>query len=311
MELYVGIDLGGSHISCWLLDRNGKKYDPFVKIGITGSKITPVKLLSHLTGFVKDKEFVAQGHGGQITAIGIASPGPLEPDKGIIISPPNLPHIRNLEVAKLLQERVGYKTFLVNDADAAVLGEAWLGAAKGFKNVVMLTLGTGVGSGVIVNGHLARGQGMGGEWGHTTLFVPWEERDCSCGRLNCLESYLGTKGLQTTYRNLMKLEPPESGREILAVPSVMNKYCAHLAEGIVNIVNVHHPECIILGGGLATPVMGEKVRLQLKVYRNFKLGGLLEGVEVRTAVNFQAGIIGAAKHAMDSYDSAKFRERCS
>ena len=299
MELYLGIDLGGSHISGWLLDRNGNTYNPFSKRGINGAKLTITELICSLTELIRDMQFTAQGYGCIIKAVGIASPGPLEPNHGIIISPPNILHIRNLKVVKLLQERIGYKTFLINDADAAVLGEAWLGAAKDFKNAVMLTLGTGVGSGIIVNGRLARGQGMGGEWGHTTLFVPWEERDCSCGRLNCLESYLGTKGLQTTYRNLLKLEPPESGREALLVPTVMDKYCAHLVEGIVNIVNVHHPECIILGGGLVTSIMVEKVILQLKVYRDLKLGGLLNGLEVRSAVNPQAGIIGAAKHAIN------------
>ena len=194
MDLYLGIDLGGSHISGQLFDRDGKEYFPVLEVKIN-SNLDSAQLISSLVNVVKFGLFTAQDGGNNLIATGLASPGPLNPDEGIIVSPPNLPNIRNLEVLKWLRRRTdGLEIFLLNDADAAVLGEQWLGSAEGFKDVVMLTLGTGVGSGVMAGGKLQRGQGMGGEWGHTTLFISGEQRVCSCGRTNCLEPFLVPEG---------------------------------------------------------------------------------------------------------------------
>lgn len=332
-ELFLGIDLGGTHISTWLFDNKGKAWGPFTKVGIN-SQITSEELLKHLKELVISGQFSAQSDGRNIAAIGLSSPGPLDSANGVITSPPNLPNLRNLEVVNLLRARVGYKVFLINDADAAVLGEAWLGSAKGFKNVVMLTLGTGVGSGVIANGCLQRGRGMGGEWGHTTIQYSNEKRLCSCRRWNCLEAFCGTEGLARTYCNLFSKERNElSKEEVYKISENMMEhckenwylheslknsnwdrlfrlYCRHLTEGIINIANAHHPECIVLGGGIANKHIVEQVKKNFEspnandpFGRRYKLAKLLEGLEVRLAESKQSNVIGAAKYGRDRHEA--------
>ncbi|MEK7121546.1 MAG: ROK family protein [Patescibacteria group bacterium] len=316
-ELFLGIDLGGSHISAQLLSRDGKNHSPFFKIDI-GSDLNIGYLLNYLTSFVRSARLAALNQGGRLVAVGLASPGPLEPNVGIIISPPNLPGIKNFEVVRALQNVVGLQVFLINDADAAVLGEAWLGSAQGFKNVIMLTLGTGIGSGIIANGKLQRGRGMGGEWGHTTIFFGDQRRLCSCKRWNCLEAFCGTEGLFKTYSRFFSSQTcQEVSKKMIenwksdhAWEKVFGIYCRCLTEGIINIANVHHPECIVLGGGIAHSDIVEKVKESLRTPANlcpnppwtpYKLKILLRGLEIRLAILEHSGIIGAAKHAMDSH----------
>lgn len=325
-ELFLGIDLGGSHISAWLLDRKGNTHNPFTRIGINPN-LSSEELVNHLMGLINTRLTPSWNY--NILAIGLASPGPLDPHEGIIISPPNLPNIKNLEVVKILQEKTGLSVFLINDADAAVLGEHWLGSAQGFKNVVMLTLGTGVGSGVILNRRLQRGRGMAAEWGHTTIkgsFNSWInriDRLCSCGRFNCLESFCGTEGLAQTYCSVFGVRREDlSSNFVHEISREMRKkqndfrwynlseiYCRDLMEGIINIVNVHQPDCVILGGGIAYSSMAEKVKALLQDATGNKLNILAHGVDVRAAANLQSGLIGAAKHAMDNYDTEVAKNR--
>lgn len=324
VELFLGIDLGGSHISSWSLDKSGDTYSPFSRIDI-GSDLNADGLLNHLTSFVRTATELTRG--GHLVAIGLASPGPLDPYRGMIISPPNLPKVKNLEIVKMLQEKTDLPVFLINDADAAVLGEAWLGSAQGFKNVVILTLGTGVGSGIIAGGKLQRGRGMGGEWGHTTVFFSDQKRPCSCGRWNCLEAFCGTEGLVETYCYFFSVKRETLKQaEIYAVSEKMRRYhdldsqwrkvfdvyCHCLTEGIINIANIHHPDCVVLGGGIACSDIVEMIKKNLEMpndlYPNpsesqYKLGILLEGLEIRLAVLDRPGVVGAAKYAMDCHEA--------
>ena len=319
-DLFLGIDLGGSHISAWLLDRKGNTHNPFGKISIN-SNLSSDKLVDYLLDLINIRRNPTRNN--NILAIGLASPGPLDPYKGVIISPPNLPKIKNLEIVKILREKTALSVFLVNDADAAVLSEHWLGAAKGFKNVIMLTLGTGVGSGVILNSRLQRGRGMAAEWGHTSIYSS-ETRTCACGRRNCLEIFCSTEGLARTYCQKFGVRRTDLSSEFVQGISVtMRKlmdlksewadvfetYCYDLAQGILNIVNVHHPDCIVLGGGIANLSMAEAVKEILEEEESYKLRPLLEGLEIKVSVNSQSGILGAAKYAMDSYDSETEKNR--
>lgn len=315
-KLYLGVDLGGSHVSSWLFDGNGKSHDPFSKMSINPN-LESAELVDLLVDFLRYGCLTAQSHGNFFAAAGLASPGPLDPEKGTIVSPPNLPNIKNLEIIKLLWQRTGLKTFLINDADAAILGEHWIGSAKGFNNAVMLTLGTGIGSGVIADGKLQRGRGMGGEWGHTTIrnSCGQEDRLCSCGRKNCLESFCGAEGLVKTYCAVFD-EKRESltSKFVLELSkkmvenqadwrwlSVLKIYCSDLAEGVLNIINVHHPDCVILGGGIASnAIMGEvrKIIHDIEI-DGYKLGVISCEVVINRAVNPNSGVIGAAKYAID------------
>ncbi len=277
-----------------------------------------IKVLSEIIVFAKAIEL--SKHHYKIAAIGLAAPGPLDPLKGIIENPPNMA-VNNLPIVGILEEKFEIPVFLLNDADAASLGEFWQGAAKGFQNIVMLMLGSGVGSGIVVNGKLARGRGKGGEWGHTSIsrgLKRKNSRRCSCGHYDCLESYIGTNGLVQTYCEVFKKKKVNNPAEVAfwLIKGLKSKdprwktlleiYASDLAEGVRNIICVHHPEIIILGGGISK--LGQ---LLLKAFKkkllsyNDKMMSSLDGVEIKLAKLEFPGVVGAAKYAIDEFESGK------
>lgn len=234
-----------------------------------------------------------------------------------------------------------YPAFLVHDADAALLAEQWLGAAKGFNNVAMVTFGTGVGFSVIDNGHLIRGKGRASEAGHTDVYVGDEVRLCPCGRKNHWEAYVKTSGLAITYCNVFKIDPeiltiqekynisyrlreelaknPDLAQNFdLRWSEVIDNYSTHVVIGLRNILSNFDPECIVLGGGIMT---GNSLLLnnikdkwhkdlfgtgKLREFKD-KLAPMGIGTELRLAKLPDAGVIGAAKYAMDQVQEEKTR----
>lgn len=314
----MGVDLGGSHASSWLFDRDGNTCSPLLQTNMS-SRLKAEALVQEVTGFIQTGQRFATSRGCEVVAGGLGAPGPLDPFKGVMISPPNLPNVRNLRVIDLLGKPTGLKFFLINDADAAVLGEHWQGVAKGFDEVAMLTLGTGVGSGLISGGKLQRGRGMGGEWGHTTIshcLKHKTSRLCSCGRRDCLEAYCGTEGLIRSYCEVfdkkresidseMNLEISKQMRSNKADQwvSLLDIYCSDLAQGVINMINVHDPDCVVLGGGIACNVIAEKVMTFIRSINNYQLNVMTQGMTVRAAATPNSGVIGAAKYAIDRWDA--------
>ena len=173
----IGIDIGGTSIKGAAVDSNGRVYEKFSLPFIKGEpgEITVRKLAETV------KEYIgAQNLDNKIVGIGIGCPGTLDVEKGVVNYSNNLGW-NELPVADLMREILPYPVRLTNDANAACLGEAKFGAGKSYETIIMLTLGTGVGGGIIINGKLFEGnQGKGGELGHTVLVVDGEP--CTCGR---------------------------------------------------------------------------------------------------------------------------------
>ena len=306
----IGIDIGGMSIKGAAVDSEGHVYDkfnmPFIK-GEPGEST-----IRKLASLVKD--YIASQHlEGKIAGIGIGSPGTLDVDRGVVNYANNLGW-NNLPVADLMQETLPYPVRLTNDANAAALGEAKFGAGKEYETVIMLTLGTGVGGGIIINGKLYEGnQGKGGELGHVVVEVDGEQ--CSCGRKGCLEAYASAtaliretkKAMYANKRSLMWKISPEielvGGKVVFqgaaqgdkSAIKVLNNYIKYLGEGILNYCNIFRPNVVVLSGGIANA--GEALFDPLNEYLKERDYGYKATPEVKVVpaeLGYDSGKIGAA-----------------
>jgi len=196
----------------------------------------------------------------KIIAIGIGSPGPLSPSKGVIISPPNFTGWSNIPLKEIMEREFGLPTFIENDAKACALGERWFGCCKNTDNFVYLAVGTGVGAGIIIDGDIYRGEGeLAGEIGHTTIDINGPR--CSCGNYGCLEIYTSVislidriekeEGLKSLIRDghietLSSFYRSAREGNIRAV-EILNDYCFWVGVGVVNIINTLSPSAVVLG----------------------------------------------------------------
>ncbi|MBQ8344653.1 MAG: ROK family protein [Clostridia bacterium] len=308
----IGVDLGGTNIAVGLVNEHAelllKKSCP------TGADRPGEQIVDDIAALclaVCQESGVAKE---EIESVGIASPGIANSETGVVEYANNLP-FRQFPIADLLKERTGFpKVRIGNDANAAAWGEAVAGAAKGTKNSVMITLGTGVGGGIILNNEIYSGfNHAGGELGHIVIEV--DGAPCSCGRRGCWEAYSSATALIRMTREkleecratgrptIMTDKPKISGRTACdamrvgdeAAKEVYDRYVKYLATGLTNIINIFQPEVIPLGGG----VSGEGQSLidaLLPIIRGEQYGGdMALRTEIRIAtLGNDAGIIGAA-----------------
>lgn len=312
----IGVDLGGTNIAVGLVN---EEYQIITKKSApTGAKRAPEEIVGDI---VKLCRAVCEEKGialDQVAAVGIATPGAANHDDGIVEYANNLPFHR-FPLGQLVSEGLGgIKTHIENDANAAAWGEAVAGAAKGTKKSVMITLGTGVGGGIIIDGKVYSGFNYaGGELGH--IVIEHRGRPCSCGRLGCWEAYssatalirmtgekieecnkCGRKTVMTDYvardgriSGLTAFDAMRAGDA--AGKEVVDMYLDYLVTGLVNIVNIFQPEVISLGGGVSNE--GQSlIDAILPEIRKYQYGmGVIAAPEIRIAkLKNDAGIIGAA-----------------
>ena len=306
----IGIDIGGTSIKGAAVDSNGRVYEKFSLPVIKGEPgETTVRKLAEIV-----KEYIAsQKLENKIVGIGIGCPGTLDVEKGIVNYSNNLGW-DNLPIAKIINETLPYPVRLTNDANAAALGEAKFGAGKTYETIILLTLGTGVGGGIIINGKLFEGnQGKGGELGHTVLVVDGEP--CTCGRKGCFESYASATALIRETKKAMlsnkdsllwkvapdiekvgghtPFEAAAQGDE--CAKSVLANYVKYLGEGILNYCNIFRPNVIVLSGGIANA--GEALFDPLNDYIKERHYGYKATPEVKVVpaeLGYDSGKIGAA-----------------
>lgn len=306
----IGIDIGGTSIKGAAVDSNGRVYEKFSMPFIKGEpgEITIRKLAEIVKEYIS-----AQSLEKKIVGIGIGSPGTLDIKNGIVNYANNLGW-NELHVADIMHETLPYPIRLTNDANAASLGEAKFGAGKAYETIIMLTLGTGVGGGIIINGKLFEGnEGKGGELGHTVIVADGEP--CTCGRKGCLEAYASAtaliretkKAMQANKRSLMwkicpdidmvggkvSFEAAKNGDE--AANKVIDNYVKYLGEGILNFCNIFRPNVIVLSGGVANagPFLFDKVNEYIKE-RNYGYKSTPEVKVVPAELGYDSGKIGAA-----------------
>ncbi len=260
--LLVGIDIGGTKIAVAAGDASGAIARRWRRP--TAPSGRPEDDLERLAGDVRKLVEEVGATLDDVAAIGVTAPGPLDPERGVVLLPPNLPGWRDVAVVERLAESLGRPVFLENDANAAALAEWHFGAAQGLRHVVYLTMSTGVGGGLILDRRLYRGWlASAGEIGHVP--VEWEGEPCSCGQRGCLEAYVGgaawTRRLRTVVREGSRVAALAGGVEhatpveLVAAAhegdgfarAELARWCDYVARGVTAVVMTLAPEAIVLG----------------------------------------------------------------
>ena len=302
----IGIDIGGTSVKAGLVKEGRILSWKSVETDVDAGADKVIADIAGLVNALKD-----DAGDKVITGVGIGCPGAVNSCSGVGDQAYNLKW-EYVPLGEKMQRLTGYPTRVCNDANAAALGEAKYGAGKTYKSSVFITIGTGIGSGIIIDGRLFEGnQSKGAEIGHVVIKSGGEP--CTCGRRGCFEAYSSATALiRDTKRAMLKNKTSKlwevcpdidnvSGKTVFdamlmddrAAKRVFKNYITMLGEGLVNIVNALRPEAIILGGGVCA--QGDVLLTPLKKYvAQYAFGdGPHVGIHTATLKN-DAGIIGAA-----------------
>ncbi|MBR6983219.1 MAG: ROK family glucokinase [Ruminococcus sp.] len=311
MKYYVGIDLGGTNIVAGVVD---EEYNIIAKASTKTNCPRPEKeIADDMAKMALEAVKNAKLTIDDIEWIGVGTPGIANSETGIIEYSNNL-GFKNTPMVKYIQETISKPVYIENDANAAAYGEYVAGAAKGAKNAVCITLGTGVGGGIIIDGKIYSGSNFAGaEIGHTVVQV--DGAQCSCGRKGCFEAYSSATGLIRMSKeameehpdSLMNKEAEEKGKVTARTSfdcmragdkyakAVVDKYIKYLAAGITNTINIFQPDILCIGGGVCNE--GDPLLLPMKelVKQEVYTRNSAKNTEIVIAkLGNDAGIIGAA-----------------
>lgn len=305
--MYLGIDIGGTNLKAGLVDESGTllrtRKEPL------GRVLDPEELAARLAGMARA---AAAEDLDQVQSVGMGVPGAVE--GGTIVYTCNIP-MKNIPMERMFRAHLDLPVHLGNDADCAALGEYHCGAGKGCRSLVAITLGTGIGGGMVFDGKIYEGLGMAGEVGH--MVVEPGGVPCPCGRRGCWEQYASASGLRRMTWEAMEAHPESllwtitggkwerlnggtafkaARRGDEAARAVCGTYIRYLAQGITNLVNLLHPEVLAIGGGISN----EREESLLRPVREIvdrecyaSHGGRKTRV-VKALLGNDAGVIGAA-----------------
>jgi glucokinase len=315
-DLILGIDLGGSKILTAVVNSRGEMLssDESATPATEGREVVIQSIV--------DSAHSALGQASrtisEISAIGIGAPGISNPEAGILFTSPNLPGWRNVLLRDIIQNKLGKKAFLINDANAAALGEFYFGAARGVRNFIYVTLSTGIGGGIVIDGKIYGGAiGAAGEVGHMTI----DDKGpiCNCGNRGCWETLASGTALAREARHRIKesirtliLEYAEGDVEKVTAEVIhsaaeqgdslakklISRTGYYVGVGLANLINIFNPELIVIGGGLSN--IGDML-----LKPAFKTAGERAYKEAFQAVRFaspelgrNSGVLGAAAFAL-------------
>ena len=314
----LAVDIGGSKILTALFSPAGKMLTNVIHPTLPDEGVSAVieRLCRNMDKFLEENSLKSS----QIVGIGIACAGGIDTGRGVVVTPsPNLPDWADVPLAKILHQRFGIDVFIVNDASAAALGEHRYGAGKGVKNLVLFTLGTGIGGGIIVGGKLYLGAvGGAGELGHMTVEANGPR--CGCGNTGCLEMLASGRaierdavsrirqGAKSSLSEMMKGEMEKITAAQVGTAArngdplacdIIARAAYYLGIGMVNVVNIFNPEMVIIGGGMAElgDILLEPGR-RMVAERAFSVSS--RTVHIVTALlGNEAGVYGAAAFVLD------------
>ena len=310
---YVGIDLGGTNIAAGIVEKSGNIIaKASVKTNAKREADEIIKDMAQLVlNLLKDNNLTID----DIECAGIATPGTANHDTGVVVYANNLPFL-NYPLAAKLSEFTGIKKVLIeNDANAAAKGESMCGASKGCNNSIMITLGTGVGGGIVIDKKVYSGFNYAGaELGHVVIEV--DGKPCSCGRKGCWEAYSSATGLINMTKEAMQKDKNSvmwelcdgdiekaNGRTSFDAmrkgdasgKAVVDLYIHYLAEGIVNMINIFQPEVLVIGGGICNEknYLTDPLNKIIKKFAYSSNGDKNTVIKIAQLGN-DAGIVGAA-----------------
>ena len=307
----IGVDLGGTNIAIGIVSEEGaivaKKS---VKTGASRPFAEIMKDMADcILSLLADQKISLD----EVSCIGIGTPGSVNNETGMLVYANNFKDGENIPMRELLQKYIDKPVYLGNDANVAALGEVISGAAKGVDNAIMITLGTGVGGGIVINGQIYEGQyAAGAELGHILLVKDGEQ--CSCGRKGCWEAYASATALIRQTKHAMIDNPNSIMNEMTSIENVSGRtpfdamrkgdavakevcdtYIEYIAAGMVDLMNIFRPEVFIIGGGICNE--GDTLLVPIRKYVNAHIYGGDRNPEQKISVaklGNDAGIIGAA-----------------
>ena len=308
----IGIDLGGTNIKVGLVDEN---YNIVQKATAKTNLPRPAEeICGTIVELIWQCLNAAKVTIGEVNSIGIGTPGVANRNSGVVLYSCNL-DFHNTDLRALLKQRLDKPIYVENDANAAAFGEVLAGAGKGYSDVVVVTLGTGVGGGIIIGGKIYTGFNFcGAELGHTV--IEFNGRQCGCGRKGCFEAYSSATALINMTKEAMEANKDSKMWEIVggdiekvdgktafdgmraddeAAKGVINMYIEYLGCGLTNIVNTFQPEVLLIGGGICK----EGENLTKPLYEIIKRDSYCVDEKQSTKLDIcklgnDAGIIGAA-----------------
>lgn len=317
---YLGIDIGGTAVKIGTVDAQGTVMETEHYSVNFDSYETPI-----LQTVVKSCHIFLEKYGktaGEYAGIGISATGTIDTKKGCVAGTAG--HIKNWAdspIRQVMEQEFGIPTQVLNDANAAALGEKWIGAAKGKDHVVVVTVGTGVGGGIIVDGKILLGAaGFAGELGHVCM--QYEGEDCTCGNRGCLEHYGSTSALVRRVQRAVKEGKIKGvdaaridGRWIFAhakkdpvVEELLQQWIAVLGAGIVGFVHLFNPQQVLIGGGVSA-----QEELFIAPLRSYVMAHAMHNftkdLEIRAAaLQNEAGMAGAVYYCIQKEKEAAGRK---
>jgi glucokinase len=306
--VYVGIDLGGTTIKTGVCNEQGEllhKYE-----AETGTEHGVNEVVDRMARYARHAVNEAGLSWDQVRGIGAGVAGFLNMKEGIVEFSPNIP-FRNTPLKRLLEEKLEKPILLNNDANVAALGEAWSGAGKGVSNLVLFTLGTGVGGGIIVGGKLVEGfRGIAGELGHISVVPDLEAIQCGCGQMGCVETVSSATGIIRMAKDAVErgdatslalieritakdvFDAAKAGDEV--AQRIVRRAAFYLGKTMAAVAAVLNPQRFIIGGGVshAGDILFQPIR---EVFDKLAMDSTKKGVEIVPALlGNDAGMIGAA-----------------
>jgi glucokinase len=317
-KFIIGVDLGGTKIIAGAVSEDGKRtvglrsIETQAEVGADG---VVDRIIGLVEGVILDAMHEAGAKRSDFIGVGMGAPGPLDREKGLVIVAPNLGW-KDFPLRDKVSKRLNLPATLDNDANCATVGEWWLGAARGGRNVVGITIGTGIGGGLILNGELYHGSSdVAGEIGHTTIDV--NGRHCKCGNYGCLEAYASGPAIATRAREALVREDAASELRSMANGQLEKLTAAHVYEaakkgdalaneivrdtarylgaGIATLLNVVNPDVVVVAGGVTAAGEALFGPLRTEVRRRaFKPA--VQAVRIVPAeLTGTAGVVGAVK----------------
>lgn len=320
MGYYIGIDLGGTNIKAGVVNPEGKTIG---KLSVKTNASRPMKeILVDMGQIALDVAASCALPISEVSAIGVGSPGTPDNVSGQLIYATNLP-FRNAPFRSVIGEMTGLPVYIDNDANCAAMAESVIGAAQGVADSVTITLGTGIGAGIIINHRIYSGFNQAGsEFGHTVIVVGGVL--CSCGRKGCFESYASATGLIRMTHEAAAANPDSVINRLIAerngkasaktafeamregdgtAAKLVDRYIEYLAEGLANVINAFMPEILVIGGGVCNEGEALLNPLLEKITDKTFFGPGVRKTEIRLAkLGNGAGIVGAAMMAKACYD---------
>ena len=311
----LAIDLGGTKIIAAIISNEGQVIAREYRLTLADEGVQPV--INRIFSAVDHLLSLRNIGSSQLDSISIAAAGAINLEEGLITSSPNLPGWHDVPLRDIIEEKYRVKTFLINDANAAALGEHCFGAGKGVNNLIYLTVSTGIGGGIIINGELYSGShGSAGEIGHMTIDTNGPR--CNCGNIGCWEMLAsGTAVAKEAIRRIRqgeessltemvegkienitaeKVSRAAERGDSLALEVIL-KTATYLGVGLVNLVNIFNPEMIIIGGGMSK--MGDLLlnpARQVVKERAFQISAQAVRI-VPAQLGDDGGVLGAAAFA--------------